>query len=90
MSTQLSGQHALITGGGKGIGAAAARALAAHGAKLTLTGRDEAALEATAAGLPQAQALALDVTDHAAITRAFQTATRAFGPSIFSSTIPAS
>ncbi len=80
MSTQLQGQHVFITGGGKGIGAAAARALSAHGARLTLTGRDRAALEATASGLPHAQALTLDVTDHAAITRVFEAATRAFGP----------
>jgi 3-hydroxybutyrate dehydrogenase len=33
------GRHALITGGGSGIGAAAARALAAEGARVSLTGR---------------------------------------------------
>ncbi len=80
MSTQLSGQHIFITGGGKGIGAAAARALSAHGANLTLTGRDRSALDEVAASLPRAQALTLDVTDHAAIKTVFEAATRKFGP----------
>ncbi len=36
----LSGKHALVTGGGKGIGAAIARALAAEGARVTVVGRN--------------------------------------------------
>jgi NAD(P)-dependent dehydrogenase (short-subunit alcohol dehydrogenase family) len=42
---RLTGQHALITGGGTGIGAAIARALAEEGAKLTLVGRRREKLE---------------------------------------------
>jgi NAD(P)-dependent dehydrogenase (short-subunit alcohol dehydrogenase family) len=45
----LSGKHAAITGGGRGIGAAIAQALAAKGAALTLLGRKLEALEGTAA-----------------------------------------
>jgi NAD(P)-dependent dehydrogenase (short-subunit alcohol dehydrogenase family) len=48
---RLSGHHALITGGGTGIGAAIARALASEGAKLTLVGRRRNKLEETAAHL---------------------------------------
>lgn len=37
---QLAGKHALVTGGGKGIGAAIARALTAEGARVTVVGRN--------------------------------------------------
>jgi NAD(P)-dependent dehydrogenase (short-subunit alcohol dehydrogenase family) len=80
MSNKLEGQHAFITGGGKGIGAAAARALADQGAVLTLTGRDMAALEDVAASLPNARALRLDVRDEAQIKAAFEQAASVNGP----------
>jgi 3-hydroxybutyrate dehydrogenase len=47
----LHGRHAVVTGGGRGIGAAVATALAQHGASLTLMGRDGAALDLLAAEL---------------------------------------
>ena len=76
----LSGRHAVVTGGGRGIGAAIAAALAAAGAKLTLMGRTLALLEEKAAALPAARAIACDVTDEQAVAAAFAQATEAFGP----------
>ncbi|CAN7396620.1 SDR family NAD(P)-dependent oxidoreductase [Pseudoduganella sp. LjRoot289] len=43
----LRGKHALVTGGGRGIGSAIARALLLQGARVTLAGRTAAALEQT-------------------------------------------
>ena len=44
----LSGKHALVTGGGSGIGAAIALALAEAGARVTIAGRRREPLERTA------------------------------------------
>ena len=76
----LAGRHALITGGGTGIGAAAARQLSAAGAKVTVTGRRREPLEAIAGEVGGAIAQC-DVTDRAAIDRAFAEARAANGPS---------
>lgn len=48
---ELQGRHAFITGGGRGIGLACARALLAQGASVTIAGRDGDALERAAATL---------------------------------------
>ena len=72
------GRHALITGGGTGIGAATARALAAEGAKVTLLGRRREPLEVVA-GQIGATAIACDVTDRGAIERAYDEARAANG-----------
>jgi NAD(P)-dependent dehydrogenase (short-subunit alcohol dehydrogenase family) len=76
----LAGRHALVTGGGRGIGAAIAAALAGAGARVTLLGRTAAELETTAASLPgSALAVTADVTDPAQVARAFAAARAASG-----------
>ena len=59
----LRNRHALITGGGTGIGLAIARTLAAQGAQVTITGRRRDILQSVATD--QIHALAMDVTDEA-------------------------
>jgi NAD(P)-dependent dehydrogenase (short-subunit alcohol dehydrogenase family) len=80
MTTSLAGRHALVTGGGRGIGAAIATVLRTAGAKVTLLGRNQARLQDTAATLPMARAIRCDVTDEAAVGAAFAEARQTFGP----------
>lgn len=75
----LEGRHAVVTGGGRGIGAAVADALAAQDAAVTLIGRDRKRLEAKAAELA-ARALVGDVTDEAGVTAALTEAASRSGP----------
>ncbi len=75
----LKGKHAVVTGGGRGIGAAIAAALAAQGATLTLMGRDRARLEARAQSLA-AQVVPMDVADAESVSAAFSRAATAAGP----------
>ena len=51
MSAPLAGQHAIITGGGSGIGLACARAFLRDGATVTIMGRSAERLESAAASL---------------------------------------
>lgn len=73
MDLGLAGRRALITGGSRGIGLACAKALRAEGADVALVSRDQAALEAVAAGLRalpgsgQVVAAAADTADAAAV-----------------------
>lgn len=78
--TTLDGRHALVTGGGTGIGAAVARALAREGAALTLSGRRREPLEDVAAELPYATAVPADVTDEASVAEMVRQAEAAYGP----------
>jgi NAD(P)-dependent dehydrogenase (short-subunit alcohol dehydrogenase family) len=77
--TRLRGQHAVITGGGTGIGAAIARALAAEGAKLTLVGRRREPLEKIATET-RALVAPADVTVREEADRAFALARDTHGP----------
>jgi len=79
MSDGLQGRHALITGGGTGIGAAAAHALAAEGAKLSLLGRRMEPIQAAAIATG-GSAFQCDVTNPDQIARAFDGARAANGP----------
>jgi NAD(P)-dependent dehydrogenase (short-subunit alcohol dehydrogenase family) len=73
-SFRLDGKRALVTGGGRGIGLAAASALAAAGAQVTLAARTQSEIEAAASAIrtrgDQADALVLDVTDLDAVASA--------------------
>ena len=59
----LDGKHALVTGGGTGIGAAIAVVLSKEGAAVSLVGRRREPLEQTAAKLDRASVIVADVTD---------------------------
>jgi NAD(P)-dependent dehydrogenase (short-subunit alcohol dehydrogenase family) len=73
---KLDGKVAIITGGGGGIGSAAAQLFAAEGGQVMLVDLDEAVLEKTVAdiGAEQAAYTKADVTD-AAQTQAYVAAT---------------
>jgi NAD(P)-dependent dehydrogenase (short-subunit alcohol dehydrogenase family) len=80
MPRVLEDRHALVTGGGTGIGAAVALALSAAGAAVSLAGRRAAPLEEVAQNLDRSCAIVADVTrenDTAAMVRA---AREAHGP----------
>ena len=71
---RLDGRRALVTGAGRGIGLAAASALAEAGAHVTLAARTTKEIEEAAAAIrargQSAEALTLDVTDIAGVRRA--------------------
>lgn len=69
---ELVGKHAIVTGGGTGIGAAIAAALVAHGAKISIVSR-------TPAPSPWFSTQA-DIADEAQVVRAFTSARAANGP----------
>lgn len=62
--------HALVTGGGRGIGREIAAVLTQAGATVTILGRNRAALDAAMAAGVAHHALAADVTDESAIREA--------------------
>jgi NAD(P)-dependent dehydrogenase (short-subunit alcohol dehydrogenase family) len=81
MSGTLQGQHALVTGAARGIGAAIARMLAAEGATLTLLGRQREALERLAVELPGRHGIAVaDIGDPHQVRVAFEQAAAQHGP----------
>jgi NAD(P)-dependent dehydrogenase (short-subunit alcohol dehydrogenase family) len=83
-SISLHGKTALITGASSGLGQHFARVLAHAGAKVVLAARRLDRLQQLEAEIRaeggQAFAVALDVTDRASITKAFDAAEAALGP----------
>lgn len=74
-------RHALVTGGGSGIGAAVALALADAGLNVTVLGRRPEALQAVTERHPdRMQAITADITDAAQVAAAFAQARERFGP----------
>ncbi|MBA3655837.1 MAG: SDR family NAD(P)-dependent oxidoreductase [Gemmatimonadaceae bacterium] len=68
----IGGQHAIVTGGARGIGAAISAALSRAGARVTIMGRDEAVLEKHAKSLGAGvTAIRCDVMDENSIASAF-------------------
>src|SRR5260221_13748408 len=77
---RLKNKTALITGGNSGIGLATARLFVAEGARVAITGRNKATLEAAAKELgPNAIAIEADATDIAATEAAVKKAGEKFG-----------
>ena len=79
MQSRLEGRHALITGGGTGIGAAAAEHLNAEGARISLLGRRLEPLKAVGEGVG-GTAIQCNVTDADRVRAAFDEARAANGP----------
>ncbi|MEJ7810515.1 MAG: SDR family NAD(P)-dependent oxidoreductase [Gemmatimonadaceae bacterium] len=80
----LRGRHAVVTGGGRGIGAAVSSALAALGAAVTVMGRDEHALAHQAERLRAefggaVAAIRCDVADGVSVAAAFSQARERHG-----------
>ncbi|NBD24762.1 SDR family NAD(P)-dependent oxidoreductase [Paenibacillus glycinis] len=77
---KLDGKVALITGGSSGIGLTAARLFVAEGAKVAITGRNQATLNEAAAELgANALAVQADAADPASMERAVSETVASFG-----------
>ncbi|CAH2774262.1 MAG: D-beta-hydroxybutyrate dehydrogenase (EC [uncultured Paraburkholderia sp.] len=76
-STMLNGQHAVVTGGGSGIGAAVAEALLQAGARVTLMGRNAQRLDMQREKLRvlgEVACISVDVSQEASVEAAFKQA----------------
>lgn len=77
---RLQNKTALVTGGNSGIGLATAKLFVAEGARVVITGRNRATLEAAVNELgPNALAVVADATDIAATEQAVAKAVNTFG-----------
>jgi NAD(P)-dependent dehydrogenase (short-subunit alcohol dehydrogenase family) len=76
----LAGRHALVTGGGTGIGAAIAMTLARAGATVAICGRRSEPLRAVAASDANIRAMTADITDEASVAKLYEQAETAGEP----------
>lgn len=80
---RLDGKRAVVTGGGRGIGAAVARALAEEGAAVLVCSRSSEEIEAVAAEITgaghRASAVPCDVSDTAQVERLAEAAMESLG-----------
>ncbi|MDP3514378.1 MAG: SDR family oxidoreductase, partial [Sulfuritalea sp.] len=78
-----TGRHALVTGGGRGIGAAVAAALIAAGHRVTVCGRDRGTLDIAArlhSDSGRCRAVVMDVADRESVGHGLTQARAGFGP----------
>lgn len=81
LTMHLQNRHAVVTGGGQGIGAAIARLLVGQGANVTVLGRKLEGVQALAAEQPERMhAVSADVTDADQVQAAFASTRQRFGP----------
>src|SRR5262245_15864600 len=83
-SSRLQDQHAIVTGGSRGLGAVIASALAAEGARVTVMGRTAATVERQAELIRRERgtrtaAIVCDVADETSVQYAFAEAVRNMG-----------
>jgi NAD(P)-dependent dehydrogenase (short-subunit alcohol dehydrogenase family) len=76
----ISDKHALVTGGGTGVGKAIAVALACAGVDVTICGRRQATLDAVAVASDRIFALSADVTDERSMVELYEAAEARRGP----------
>jgi 3-oxoacyl-[acyl-carrier protein] reductase len=84
MDLGLKDAAAVVVGGGRGMGFAAARCLAEDGARIAVVGRTAAAVSdaatvLTECGSPDAVGLSADITDSAQVQRVFDEISRRWG-----------
>ncbi|WP_306120349.1 MULTISPECIES: SDR family oxidoreductase [unclassified Roseitalea] len=78
--SDLAGRHAVVTGGGTGVGAAIARTFADAGAQVTIMARREEPLAALAHAHSRIDYRTCDVTEEDAVKAAFAAARADHGP----------
>ncbi len=79
-TNELAGKHAIVTGGGTGIGLEIARALLARGAAVTITGRRTDVLEQAARDNPGLNPQHMNVAIEDSVTEGFRAARGLYGP----------